>query len=287
MNRATLSVILIFCYFGYVFASSQKPASALPLLVSASANQGGLWITGDAIEGLARLRWIAGEPADLISLNYEGKVHLNERLLPRKHHIQSYSAFQEESEAVSLRANEGLLLIAQLARSHYHYCLHVGHSAPTSGGEIAVNGFINLERNFDSRINPRRPNGRKLNQELPPEGYDALVGINPDARLFNFCTGEFVPEGLIVFHELAEAYAKLELELEYLGRDSRPGAHDVALTRERILSSERPQFRGATTAGMNLLLQTESEIRKFYLSRAFIEGRKRHCRDSTAAQAGQ
>lgn len=287
MKRATLAITLIFCYFGYTAARTQiiKVLSAQLALASADQKEapprkGGLWIKGNTFEALARLRWIAGEEADLISLSRDGKVSVKDRLPERAHHViqESFESIEPDS------ANEGLLLLIQLTQSQYNYCLHIGPTAPTRGGAITVRGFINLEQNFDSRINPRRRNSRKLDRELPPEGFDAMIGINPDARLFNFCSREFVPAGLIVFHELAESHAKLELKLQYLSHDSQPGAHDVALDREKIFRSQRPHLRLVTTAGVNQLLLTESQIREFYLSRAFAESRKQPCGQSSTIE---
>ena len=80
----------------------------------------------------------------------------------------------------------------------------------------------------------------KLDSERPPAGFDSLVAMNPVARWFNLNTSCWVHPAEIVFHELAEAYAKLEFGLDYLDQGSRLGAHAVALVREQRLRSQRP-----------------------------------------------
>ena len=55
---------------------------AFNFIVGAPAQRGGLWLTGDKKEGLERLRWIVGsENVDLISLDENGRVKLNKKLL--------------------------------------------------------------------------------------------------------------------------------------------------------------------------------------------------------------
>jgi hypothetical protein len=154
-------------------------------------------------------------------------------------------------------------LLVQLAEGRYRYLLHIGRQAPTSGKSAYIVGSINLDNNVDSRINPYRKNGRKLDGERPPEGFDSLIALNPVARWFNLSTNNWVQAGEIVFHELAEAYAKLEFGLDYLDQGPRPGAHTLALAREQRLKSQRPDADIVITTGSNRLLRTEEEIRLF------------------------
>ena len=81
-------------------------------------------------------------------------------------------------------------------------------------------------------------------------------------------TQQFVDNGQITFHELAEAHAKLELEIEYLGQGARPGAHDIAIDREMMLQSQRPMDHVVVTVGSNRVLRTLEEVRQFYLHEA-------------------
>lgn len=230
-----------------------------------SRQQGGLWIGGDTAEGLVRLRWIVGDDdLGLIELEADGRVRLDKRLVAKAAGLEE-SRVEDPMRAVNyISSNEGLLLLVQITQGRYRYLLHIGRQAPTSGKNVEVAGSINLDNNPDSRINPYRKDFRKLDGERPPEGYDSLIGLNPVARWFNLSTNSWVQAGEIVFHELAEAYAKLELGLDYLDHGTRTGAHALALKREWRLKSQRPGADIVITTGSNRLLRTEQEIRLFY-----------------------
>lgn len=230
-----------------------------------SWQQGGLWIGGDTAEGLRRLQWIVGdEDLGLIRLGADGRVKLDQKLVAKAVGIEE-SRVEDPLRAVNyISSNEGLLLLVQITQGRYRYLLHIGRQCPTSGKTVDVAGSINLDNNPDSRINPYRKNFRKLDGERPPEGFDSLIGLNPVARWFNLSTNSWVQAGEIVFHELAEAYAKLELGLDYLDHGSRPGAHALALKREWRLKTQRPGADIVMTTGSNRLLRTEQEIRLFY-----------------------
>ncbi|HTG17425.1 MAG TPA: SPOR domain-containing protein [Blastocatellia bacterium] len=229
------------------------------------AQKGGLWVTGDPKEGLARLRWIAGaDCARLITLDSGGRVKLDLLILAEIARAEQFAPIEAPLAVTDyIYSNEGLLLLVQLTEGLHRYRLHIGPQAPTRGAAVEVSGSINLDNNFDSRINPRRRLGAKLDRERPPEGFDSLIAINPVARWFNQDTGHLVPVGNITFHELAEAHAKLELGLDYLVGVTRPGAHVVALEREQRLKSQRPLADVVITAGPNRVLRSEEEFRAF------------------------
>lgn len=231
---------------------------------SAQMRRGGLWLTGDKSEGLARLRWIAGdENAGLIRLYDDGRVELDRNLLAKLSGLAGARVEDPVAVANYILSNEGLLLIVQLTHAHYRYRLHVDGYAPTHGKSIEISSSVNLDRNYDSRINPHRRHSKKLDHELPPEGFDSLVALNPVARWYNLSTNSWVPAGEVTFHELAEAYAKLELGLDYLAQGALPGAHALALEREHQLKAQRPGEGIVMTAGSNRVLRNEEEIRMF------------------------
>ena len=226
--------------------------------------RGGLWISGDADEALVRLRWIAGEGnAELINLDPDGRVRFDKKLLAKAAGLGESSVHDPLKAVEYISSNEGLLLLVQVALGRHRYLLHLGRQAPTYGKSVDIAGSINLDNNIDSRINPYRKDGKKLDSELPPAGFDSLIALNPVARWFNLNTNSWVQDGEIVFHELAEAYAKLEFSLDYLDQGTRPGAHAVALAREQRLKSQRPDADIVVTTGSNRLLRTEQEIRLF------------------------
>ncbi len=225
---------------------------------------GGLWVRGDTAEGLARLRWIVGEEnAGLISLDDDGRVRFDMKLLAKAAGCGEPRVQDPLRAAQYISSNEGLLLLVQVAQGQFRYLLHIGQQSPTFGKSAETPGSINLDNNTDSRINRYRKNGKKLDRERPPEGFDSLVGLNPAARWFNLRTSCWVQGGEIVFHEIAEAYGKLELGLDYLDLGVRPGAHALALEREQRLKSQRPGAAIVTTTGSNRLLRTPEEIRVF------------------------
>jgi hypothetical protein len=226
--------------------------------------RGGLWISGDADEALARLRWIVGaQNAGLITVEPDGRVRFDMKMLARSAG-SGETRVQDPLRALEyISYNEGLLLLVQIAQGRYRYLLHIGRQAPTYGKCVDIAGSINLDNNVDSRINPYRKNGKKLDLERPPQGFDSLIALNPVARWFNLSTNSWVQAGEIVFHELAEAYAKLELGVDYLDQGSRSGAHTLALEREQRLKLQRPGADIVVTTGSNRLLRTEQEIRLF------------------------
>jgi len=232
-------------------------------LVTAGRRRG-LWLSGDIAEGLARLRWIVGEGNEgLIKVEADGRVRFDMRLL-EKAAGRGETRVEDPLPAVEyISSNEGLLLLVQVAQGRHSYLLHIGRQAPTYGKTVETAGSINLDNNIDSRINPYRKNGQKLDAERPPQGFDSLIALNPVARWFNLNTNCWVHPGAIVFHELAEAYGKLEFGLDYLDQGLRPGAHAQALMREQRLKSQRPEEDIVVTNGSNRLLRTQEEIRLF------------------------
>lgn len=249
---------------------------AFNLINKSRTRRGGLWVSGDCEEALARLRYIIGDKPELITLGENGAVHLNHSLL-----AEAAGANQVAAEEAPVRiaeyiiANEGLLLLVQLTEGAHRYMLHIARRAPAMSGLIDVVGGVNLDNNYDSRINPYRRDGRKLDVERPPKGFDSMVAINPAARWFNLRANEFVSAGQITFHELAEAHAKVVMDLDYLEQDNRPGAHNIALEREERLQAQRPSANLVLTLGSNRLFKSEEEVRHFYIQTSQAAGHQR------------
>jgi hypothetical protein len=242
-------------------ARSGASAGVLPF---DTGQRGGLWVTGDLREGMARLAWIAGpENAGLLTIDASGQVGIDENLLARQADA-TRKAGQSPALALSIYilSNEGLLLLEQLTRGNRTYRLHIGDRVITMGGEVEVRSVLNLDNNFDGRINSYRPGGLKMLSERPPKGVDALISINPDVAWYNLGYQKVISPGIVTFHELAEAYAKVEGGLEYLPNNLLPGAHSVAVQREYRLQSQRPELYHAITAGDNLSINRVQESRK-------------------------
>jgi len=225
---------------------------------------GGLWLAGDIKEGLSRLRWIAGETnQDLLLVAGDGRVTFNRSLLLSLSGADKAGAGSSFVLTDYIKSNEGLYLLAQIIAAENRYCLYMGRRIPTAGDDIEIDGAINLDNNFDVRINTYRRDGMKLPKECPPESFDSLIAINPNARWFNLRVRQLVPDGIIAFHELAEALAKVDFGLEYLPEGMRPGAHDIAVQRELQLQSERPNSDTVTTLGTNVVFTSWDDFLKF------------------------
>src|SRR5262249_1877897 len=161
---------------------------------------------------------------ELIDLDEDNQVVLDWQRLYRLARLEDSSAAAAPLLLLDyIVANEGLRLLVQLMNGEARYLFHMGGMAPTLGGDIVVAGSLNLDSNFDSRINPYRRGGRKLDIERPPSGFDCLIALNPLARWFNLQSRELVQVGNITFHELAEAYAKVDSGYEYLPKNNNPG----------------------------------------------------------------
>ena len=230
-----------------------------------SKARGGLWLGGDIDAALGLLQSITGiNNARILTVDSDGRVEVNTNELALASGITGRHQFEAPVQAREyISANEGLLLLIQIVRDSHRYRFEVGGSSNTHGGVVTVNSTVNLDSGFDSRINPRRPRGKKLGCELPPEGFDSLVVVNPSARWINLETGNPIPMWVITFHELAEAYGKVSLGLQYLPNDGRLGAHQVALAREVKLRSERPSANVVLTAGTNVVFKSYVEMAKY------------------------
>lgn len=81
---------------------------------------------------------------------------------------------------------------------------------------------------------------------------DDAVSINPSVRYVDEATEtKTVAHPAIAFHELAEAYAKVDKGMPYLPKGGGAGAHEDARQRERTLLGQRPGFT-AFPAGESL-----------------------------------
>jgi SPOR domain len=91
---------------------------AFDFIVGASAQRGGLWLSGDKKEAMERLRWIVGnENADLISFDETGRVKLSKRLLAQAAKANEASSLEAPLFVADyISSNEGLLLLVQLTQ---------------------------------------------------------------------------------------------------------------------------------------------------------------------------
>jgi RHS repeat-associated protein len=161
---------------------------------------------------------------------------------------------------IDLSQNEGASLISQLVDSSNVYNLTLGDSVQTAGGPLSLgkDPIANLDRNPDSRYGKG-----KSATDLPPGGVDSIVGINPAGARFRDSQGRLVPLSSLIFHELAEAYSKVDGGKPYsdfqplylvggntlqIGMPER-GAHNNAVRRELQLRAQRPNLQLTGRAG--------------------------------------
>lgn len=82
--------------------------------------------------------------------------------------------------------------------------------------------------------------GGKTSTEIPPAGVDASVVVNPNVVMVDRDTGKRVVAPIaIAFHELGEAYGRVD------GGQSYARAHTGSAARERTLVQQRPGFTQA------------------------------------------
>jgi hypothetical protein len=106
----------------------------------------------------------------------------------------------------------------------------------TAGGEIHVDHIANLDNNYDQRYDIRKPPG-KVATEKPKAGIDDQVGLNPNANVQTDTNLRKATEDSVAFHELAEAYSKVDHSKQY------SEAHQEAIQREQKLRDQRPYLK--------------------------------------------
>jgi len=141
-----------------------------------------------------------------------------------------------------LTKNEGAALLNDVISSKNTYGLTVGSSVETLGGQLSLiptrentATMANLDNNPDARYRKG-----KTDKDKPPKGVDDQIGINYDYRDKNSkSTTELkqAPNWTTTFHELAEAYAKVEDGKQYAQ------AHQAAIDRETRLRDQRPYLK--------------------------------------------
>jgi len=143
--------------------------------------------------------------------------------------IQNGVANTSGLTAADLSGNEGALLLNQLATSQSVYT-YTEASNPR--------GVTNLDNKPDWRYGKGKGPG-----DLPPAGVDAAVTIDPSVTYVDAATGtKKVSRPATAFHELAEAYGKVDKGMPYVQKGGGPGAHEDARQRERTLIGQRPGF---------------------------------------------
>ena len=168
-----------------------------------------------------------------------------------------------DTKDLDVSKNEGALLVSQLVTSSNTYGFALGDTANTAGGPVSMAG--NPVSNLDNTTDARYGSG-KSPTDLPPKGVNDQVTINPKDANYKDTVGRSVPLSSLAFHELAEAYSKVDEGRPYA--DFQPlvftlttvsigspeaGAHNQAVLREFKLRDQRPNLQSAGRAGDTLI----------------------------------
>ncbi len=152
---------------------------------------------------------------------------------------------------IDLSKNEGAFLLSDVVESKSVYSLDLGSTMLTAGGLRSVTNDDPV--NLDNRPDWRYGNG-KNSMNLPPSGVDDAIGIDPHSRPLRDSNGDVVPLSSTIFHELAEAYAKIDMGEQYMSKQTgMEGAHGDAVEREIRLRSQRPNMKLEGRAGDQLI----------------------------------
>jgi len=142
-------------------------------------------------------------------------------------------------KGIDLSKNAGAQLLSDLTGSPSLYDLAYGSTVNTRGGLINVNFIENLDINPDWRYGKG-----KQPTDLPASGIADQIAFNW-ANVTPTSTNLLRPadRSTVVFHELAEAFAKIDLGLPYMVQgQARQGAHYNAMEREKALRRGRPEL---------------------------------------------
>jgi RHS repeat-associated protein len=169
-----------------------------------------------------------------------------------------------DTRGLDLTKNEGATLINQLVTSSDTFGFSLSDTANTAGGEVKMTkeAISNLDDRADDRFG-----AGKRQTDLPPNGVADQVTINPANAHFHDSRKASVSISSLAFHELAEAYAKIEGAKAYgdfqnITSDGailvvepkiQQGAHNEAVERERKLIDQRPNLKESGRAGDRLI----------------------------------
>ena len=172
-------------------------------------------------------------------------------------------------DIAGLGNNEGAMLLDQMVGSPKLYDLTIGSEFMTSAGmtpltDPAKGGVANLNHGFDTQY---VYHGGRLPNEKPAAGVDGIVAINPALAQYVDSKGRRVCLSSLIYHELAEAYGKVDLGKEYsdfyplqaigdslmISPFAEQGAHNYSVGREIRLRNQRPNLQLSGRAGDTLI----------------------------------
>jgi hypothetical protein len=159
--------------------------------------------------------------------------------------------FNEETQTITvdltgidLANNEGASLLNDAIGSKNVYDISVGSSVETLGGQLSLTPSGQTTRtmaNLDNNPDETQYRTGKTDKDKPKKGVDDQIAINypyRDQHSESTTTLKLAPNWTTTFHEIAEAYAKIEHSKKYAG------AHQEAIDRETRLRDQRPYLKG-------------------------------------------
>jgi RHS repeat-associated protein len=177
-----------------------------------------LTISGDLDEAITQLRDMLGVEDANKRISFDAKTN----------------TITVDLAGIDLSQNEGASALNDVVSSTKHYDLSIGSKVQSLGGTEKT-GLLNT----NLTLNDERFKG-KNDKFKPPKGVDAQIGVDVDAVRRNRKSNTDLKTALpytVVFHELAEAYAKLEHNKQY------NPAHQEAVEREQKLRDQRPYLK--------------------------------------------
>lgn len=143
-----------------------------------------------------------------------------------------------DTKDLDLSANEGAALLNNLIQSQNTYDLSIGSTVEIAGGTVNVDYIKNLPPTADQL--QYRECKCAAPTETPKKGVNDQVAFNPnDPRERRSLTNlKLAVPFTVVFHELAEAFAKVDG-----GQKTYEGAHNAAHNREAALRDQRPYLK--------------------------------------------
>jgi len=167
-----------------------------------------------------------------------------------------------DTTGLDLKGDEGATLVNQLVGSSNTYGFAVGATIDTAQGPVKVADTANLPPGMDQT---------QIGKPIP--GITDQVVVNPNAGLYD-SNGKLVTTESLAFHELAEAYAKVDEGRTYSDPQftvvngttikmgsSEIGAHHEAVIREDFLRDQRPSLTTTGRAGDKLHTEPQQIIR--------------------------
>jgi RHS repeat-associated protein len=170
-----------------------------------------LQLSGVTSAGIGYLCIVAGDACDHLSYDQDtGRVSF-------------------DSQGVDLSKNEGAAAINDLVQSTHTYDLSIGIDVETKQGTLTIDHVADLDNQ-----NSHAPS---KDFATPRPGVDDQIAINNLVHPTSNTGLKPAGTDTLVFHEMAEAYAKVDHGKAYLP------AHQEAIDREQKLRDQRPYLK--------------------------------------------